>query len=117
MSVERGQGIAIILARSGADDAQSAFTLAATVAAMGDPAGIFVTQEALCWLRPELHENAEVLSELRHACVDADVRLYACSASLAQQGLGQADLIQDVEVVGAPTFYRFALGVGVSLYI
>ncbi len=117
MSVERGQGIAIILARSGADDAQAAFTLAATVAAMGDPAGIFVTQGALCWLRPELPEDAKVLSELRQACVDADVRLYACSASMAQLGVGQADLSAGVEVVGAPTFYRFALGVGVSLYI
>lgn len=117
MNVERGQGIAIILARSAAGDAQAAFTLAAAVAAMGDPAGIFVTQDALRWLRPELPEGSEALSELRQACVDADVRLYACSASLAQQGLGQADLARGVEIVGAPTFYRFALGVGVSLYI
>jgi len=110
-------GIAIILARSGVDDAQAAFSLAATVASMEDPAAIFVTQGALSWLRRELGVDSEIIGELRGACLEAGVRLFACSASLAQAGFEQSALLEGVEVVGAPTFYRFALQVGVSLYI
>lgn len=116
MTVERA-GIAIILARSTNEDAQAAFSLAASVASMEDPAAIFVTQGALAWLKRDLDEDASMIADLRSACSEAGVRLFACSASLAQSGLESAALIDGVEIVGAPTFYRFALQVGVSLYI
>lgn len=116
MTAERA-GIAIILARPGAEDAQAAYSLAATVASMEDPAAIFVTQGALVWLRRDLGRDVPMIVELRDACSDAGVRLFACSASLAHSGIDPATLIDGVEVVGAPTFYRYALQVGVSLYI
>lgn len=118
MSEQRtAAGIAVILARDTAGDAQSAFSLALTAAAMGDPAAIFVTQNALRWLASDEAGLEQPVLDLRAQCVEEGVRLIACSASVDHGGWSPTRFLPSVEVAGAPTFYRFACQAAVSLYI
>lgn len=109
-------GIALILSKDAPEAARAAFSLAATVVALGDPAAIFFTQHGIAWLA----QNAELepdLAELFGFCRDEGVRFIACSDSLAQSTLSAEQLCPGVEVAGAVSFYQFARTVAVSLFI
>lgn len=109
-------GIALILSKDSPDAARAAFSLAATVIALGDPAAIFFTQQGISWLSQAALSSPD-LDELRGYCQEEGVRFIACSDSLAQTSLSAHDLLPGVEVAGAITFYQFARTVAVSLFI
>lgn len=111
-----GAGIALILSKDSQDSARAAFSLAATVVALGDPAAIFFTQQGIVWLSRASSPPAD-LDELRGFCLAEGVRFIACSDSLAQSSLSTKELLPDVEVAGAISFYQFARRVAVSLFI
>lgn len=109
-------GIALILSKDTPDAARAAFSLAATVIALGDPAAIFFTQQGVSWL-VQAEPSSPDLNELRGFCQEEGVRFIACSDSLAQTSLSAQDLLPGVEVAGAISFYQFARTVAVSLFI
>jgi predicted peroxiredoxin len=109
-------GIALILSKDAPDAARAAFSLAATVIALGDPAAIFFTQQGIYWLTQAAQSSPD-LDELCGFCQEEGVRFIACSDSLAQTSLSAQDLRPGVEVAGAISFYQFARTVAVSLFI
>lgn len=115
-SSETPAGIALILSKDTSEAARAAFSLAATVAALGDPAAIFFTQQGIAWLVRETSLSPD-LQELRDFCRAEDVRFIACSDSLAHSALSAQQLCAGVEVAGAISFYQFARTVPVSLFI
>lgn len=109
-------GIAMILSKDEPDAARSAFSLAITVIAVGDPAAIFFTQKGVAWLSREPLSSPE-LEELRHLCQEEGVQFIACADSLAQGMMPEEALLPGVEIAGAVSFYQFARTVAVSLFI
>lgn len=109
-------GIALILSKDAPEAARAAFSLAATVVALGDPAAIFFTQHGIAWLAEDTELDPD-LAELFGFCQSEGVRFIACSDSLAQSLLSAEQLHPGVEVAGAISFYQFARTVAVSLFI
>jgi len=119
MSAER-KGISIILAHADSKSVRSAFTLALTASLASDPAALFFTDDGLDWARrwpAGLIGSDDHLYALREEIIDSGVRLIACSASLEYARFGREQLLEQVEIAGAMSFYQHAQTSAVSLYI
>jgi peroxiredoxin family protein len=56
---------------------------------------------------------AEMMAQAR----DLDVKLYACSTSMALMGVGKEELIDGVKILGASAFLDIAADSKVNLFI
>jgi len=61
--------------------------------------------------------NWPTIPELLNTCVEAGVRMIACSPTLEMTGVSKEDLIESVEVAGAAEFLDFALDADISLFV
>jgi len=61
--------------------------------------------------------NWPTVPELLDTCLEAGVRMIACTPTLEMTGLEQGDLVKGVEVAGAAEFLDFALDANVNLFI
>jgi len=57
------------------------------------------------------------VEELRGLCIEADVKLIACQMTVDLFDFKKDDLIEDIELGGAATFFEFAGEADVSLFI
>lgn len=61
--------------------------------------------------------NWPTIPELLKTCIDAGVRMIACSPTMEMTGLKKEDLVEGVEVAGAADFMDFALEADISLFV
>ncbi|MFN2388709.1 MAG: DsrE/DsrF/DrsH-like family protein [Actinomycetota bacterium] len=66
------------------------------------------------WLK---RSNLAPVSELLDIARELGVRLFACNTTLAVMGVRAEDLIDGVELAGAPTFLDFAGDADVQLFV
>lgn len=57
------------------------------------------------------------VEELRDLCIEADVKLIACQMTVDLFDFKKDDLIDDIELGGAATFFEFAGQADVSLFV
>ena len=57
------------------------------------------------------------VEELRDLCIEADVKLIACQMTVDLLDFEKDDLIDDIELGGAATFFEFAGEADVSLFV
>ena len=57
------------------------------------------------------------VDELRDLCIEADVKLIACQMTVDLFDFNKDDLIDDIELGGAATFFEFAGEADVSLFV
>ena len=57
------------------------------------------------------------VEELRDLCIEADVKLIACQMTVDLFDFKKDDLIDDIELGGAATFFEFAGEADVSLFV
>jgi peroxiredoxin family protein len=57
------------------------------------------------------------VEELRDLCIEADVKLIACQMTVDLFDFEKDDLIDDIELGGAATFFEFAGEADVSLFV
>jgi len=57
------------------------------------------------------------VAELRDLCIEADVKLIACQMTVDLFDFEKDDLIDDIELGGAATFFEFAGQADVSLFV
>ena len=57
------------------------------------------------------------VAELRDLCIEADVKLIACQMTVDLFDFEKDDLIDDIELGGAATFFEFAGDADVSLFV
>ena len=57
------------------------------------------------------------VEELRDLCIEADVKLIACQMTVDLFDFKKEDLIDDIELGGAATFFEFAGDADVSLFV
>jgi len=57
------------------------------------------------------------VEELRDLCLEADVKLIACQMTVDLFDFDKDDLIDDIELGGAATFFEFAGEADVSLFV
>jgi peroxiredoxin family protein len=57
------------------------------------------------------------VEELRELCIEADVKLIACQMTVDLFDFEKDDLIDDIELGGAATFFEFAGEADVSLFV
>ncbi len=57
------------------------------------------------------------VEELRDLCIEADVKLIACQMTVDLFDFEKDDLIDDIELGGAATFFEFAGQADVSLFV
>ena len=120
--------MALLITKATPEAAYASWMMAATAAAMGFECKLFYAFSGLDLLRvsPRIHGtwhgefNALPGSmpepvELRAMCMEQGVSLVACSASLAAQGLSEADLLPKVELAGMASWLAFAAGAEVQL--
>ena len=120
--------MALLITKATPEAAYASWMMAATAAAMGFECKLFYAFSGLDLLRvsPRIHgswhgEFAALSgampepSVLRAMCLEQGVSLVACSASLAAQGLSDADLLPKVELAGMASWLAFAAGAEVQL--
>lgn len=61
--------------------------------------------------------NWPSIPELVNTCVEAGVRMIACTPTMEMTGVKKEDLIDGVEVAGAAEFLNFALDADITLFI
>lgn len=61
--------------------------------------------------------NWPTIPELLKTCIDAGVRMIACTPTLEMTGVKKDDLVEGVEVAGAADFLDFALEADISLFV
>jgi peroxiredoxin family protein len=61
--------------------------------------------------------NWPSIPELVKTCLEADVRMIACTPTLEMTGVKKEDLVEGVEVAGAAEFLNFALDADITLFI
>jgi predicted peroxiredoxin len=61
--------------------------------------------------------NWPSIPELLSVCLEAGVKMIACTPTLEMTGLSKDDLVEGVEVAGAAEFLDFALDADVNLFI
>jgi peroxiredoxin family protein len=61
--------------------------------------------------------NWPTIPELIETCIEADVKMLACTPTLEMTGVKKEDLVDNVIVAGAAEFLDFALEANVSLFI
>ena len=57
------------------------------------------------------------IKELLDLCIEADVRLFACTTSMGVLGIREEDLIPQARCAGAATFLDYAADADVALFI
>lgn len=57
------------------------------------------------------------IKELLNLCIEADVRLFACTTTMGVLGITQEDLIPQAQCAGAATFLDYAAEADVALFI
>ncbi len=107
--------LGVLLISAGHERAHYAFVVACAAAAMGRPVVLLATNQGCHALRRALPDWDEAdrlvqnkgvagLHALRDAASELGVRLLACDSGLALSDLDPADLLEEVEVTGVPTF-------------
>ncbi len=61
--------------------------------------------------------NWPTIPDLLQTCIDAGVRMIACSPTMEMTGLKKEDLVKGVEVAGAAEFLDFALEADITLFV
>ncbi|GAB4544237.1 MAG: DsrE/DsrF/DrsH-like family protein [Thermodesulfovibrionia bacterium] len=61
--------------------------------------------------------NWPSIPELVNTCVEAGVRMIACTPTMEMTGVKKDDLVDGVEVAGAAEFLNFALDADITLFI
>lgn len=61
--------------------------------------------------------NWPSIPELVDVCIDAGVKMIACTPTLEMTGVSKDDLVQGVTVGGAAEFLDFALDANISLFV
>lgn len=61
--------------------------------------------------------NWPSIPELLSTCVEAGVRMIACTPTLEMTGVKSEDLVEGIEVAGAAEFLDFALDANINLFI
>lgn len=61
--------------------------------------------------------NWPTVPELLQTCIDAGVRMIACTPTMEMTGVKKEDLVDGVVVAGAADFLDFALDADISLFI
>ncbi len=61
--------------------------------------------------------NWPTIPELLNTCIEAGVRMIACTPTLEMTGVNKDDLVGGVEVAGAGDFLDFALDADISLFV
>lgn len=61
--------------------------------------------------------NWPTIPELLKTCLDAGVRMIACTPTMEMTGLKKEDLVEGVEVAGAADFLDFALEADITLFV
>jgi len=61
--------------------------------------------------------NWPSIPELVQTCIEADVKMIACTPTLEMTGVKKEDLVDGVVVAGAAEFLNFALDADVTLFI
>jgi peroxiredoxin family protein len=61
--------------------------------------------------------NWPTIPELLDTCIEAGVRMIACTPTLEMTGVSKEDLVDSVEVAGAAEFLDFALDADISLFV
>lgn len=61
--------------------------------------------------------NWPSIPELVETCIEADVKMLACTPTLEMTGVKKEDLVDNVIVAGAAEFLDFALEANISLFI
>jgi len=62
-------------------------------------------------------KGVATISELRDLCIEAEVRLIGCQMTIDLFDMKREDLIDNIELGGAATFFEFAGNSDVSLFI
>ncbi|WP_291366370.1 DsrE family protein [Acetobacter sp. UBA5411] len=100
----------------------AAFMLAASALALNRSVIIFATGPgvlALCreseiiWEKEERQlsmQGVATLATLRDALLSMNARLLVCETGLRRTGKTEADLVEEVEVIGMPTFLDLSAG-------
>jgi peroxiredoxin family protein len=61
--------------------------------------------------------NWPTIPELVQTCIEADVKMIACTPTLEMTGVKKEDLVEGVVVAGAAEFLNFALDADITLFI
>ncbi|MCE0743383.1 DsrE family protein [Acetobacter sicerae] len=113
---------AFLLCDSDFNRLHAAFMLAATALAMNRSVIIFATgpgvlalcrQSATLWEKEDRQlamQGVATLDTLRDALLSMDARLLVCETGLRRAGKTGADLIEEAEVIGMPTFLDLSAG-------
>jgi peroxiredoxin family protein len=127
----------MVVSEGSFDKAMMPFIIAITAASMGMEVHIFFTFFGLKLLKkgtkPKLPGmmrfftgmilkkmkklNIPDFDEMKKQAVDLGVHLYACSTSMSIMGIGEEDLIDGTEVLGAAKFLDIAADSEVQLFI
>jgi len=62
-------------------------------------------------------KGVATIAELRDLCIEAEVRLIGCQMTIDLFDMKREDLIDNIELGGAATFFEFAGNADVSLFI
>lgn len=57
------------------------------------------------------------IEDLRELCIEAEVKLVACQMTVDLFDMNKSDFLDDLEFVGAATFFEFAGDADITLYI
>jgi peroxiredoxin family protein len=99
------ESVAVIVSSGGEVAATTALDLIAVATMMDMPVHVYITGDAIRWLRSE---EGEVLERLREGQVDGDVKVYACSRGMGKHGIAREALPREVDEL---TGFAFLLGV------
>ena len=62
-------------------------------------------------------KGVATIAELRDLCIEAEVRLVGCQMTIDLFDMKREDLIDDIELGGAATFFEFAGEADVTLFV